>query len=74
MRQRNKTVRARGRITRHAWPLTVANCHHLMNGLLRAAKRLRNIMDCDSRFEYFHYFFFVIQRDMALLFAGKIET
>ena len=55
----NKTVRNRGRSTRPAWPLTVANCvsvhitcHQLVCGLPRATKRLKNDIDGDSRHEH----------------------
>ena len=55
MCQRKETVRSRGRSTRLAWPLTVANCASvhttckpLMQNLPRAVKRLRNVSDGDS--------------------------
>ena len=47
MRQRNKTVRSRGRSTRSAWPMTVAMCasvHIMCHQFMNAAKRLRNDM------------------------------
>ena len=64
---------------RPAWSLTIANYasehitrHQLMNGLPRAAKSLRNVIDVDSRHE--HSSCSVLQGGMISLFTGKIKT